>query len=45
MIAVFEKVYNIVEKEEIVAYQHFLLFHSCQKASFSDGSQDILDEE
>ena len=43
IISVFDRVENIVGKEENAGYQHFLLFPQCfEKASFPDTSKIVI---
>ena len=43
MISVFDRIENIVGKEENAGYQHFLLFPQCfEKASFPDMSKCVI---
>ena len=43
IISVFDRVENILGKEENSGYQHFLLFPQCsEKASFPDTSEGVI---
>ena len=46
IISVFDRIENIVGKEEIARYEQFLLFPQCfQKASFPDPSKGVIEWE
>ena len=42
IITVFDRVENVVGKEENAGYQHFLLFPHFKKTSFPDASKGVI---